>query len=636
MHLLPNEIEILPGFLSDTIEMLDGEEVSFVLPPEIRHVLHTPERITVSACADKYRVVTAVDAAPGPWDSSRVPHTIEPMDDYASPWVKEIWLCWPERAAKTNVMLNCLAWTKLYDSGNVFWLDPAEDDAGKNVKTKIIPMFRESEKLSECLSPRADDTGKSLIAFQDGTYLFPAHSNSARSMSNFFGLHNFGNEVDKYPPMTGPEADPITLIRKRGRDVPGSRFMFSSTPAGRHIYKGTFACRKVKQRYSRCPHCKELILMDDDHLVIPDGATYEQVENEDVAVGYACNACGAVWDEEDRRESYISGRWIVTKGGDKQRARTIGYHASALPFPMIPLSEYCGKKLRAEQGDLAAKIAFVNGYKVKDYVEEIGEAPELDGLMDRAEAYAPIVPMDAGILTAGVDVQMDRLEIEVVAWGVGAESWGIDYAVLYGDTRLPEVWEQLDGYLLQTWEHATGEPLRLALVFIDSGYIPNQVAKFCAPRRARGVYAIKGASTEKAPEIQGPNRQRHGSVTCKVYNLGVNRLKTQMFAYFGLNQPGPGYCHLPDTYPANWYDMLQAEHVVEKKVGNETCNVWVKKSNNSRNESIDLRVYAMAAMMSIKGLNIKAQIAALKAAAAEKAAPKPIPPRKPGFATRWK
>ena len=46
------------------------------------------------------------------------------------------------------------------------------------------------------------------------------------------------------------------------------------------------------------------------------------------------------------------------------------------------------------------------------------------------------VPEEVLVLTAGVDVQDDRFEAEVVGWGVDKESWGIKYQVIYGDLKL--------------------------------------------------------------------------------------------------------------------------------------------------------------------------------------------------------
>ena len=61
------------------------------------------------------------------------------------------------------------------------------------------------------------------------------------------------------------------------------------------------------------------------------------------------------------------------------------------------------------------------------------------------------------VLTAGVDVQEDRLEIEVVGWGAEEESWGITYKQLMGNPTELDVWGQLDNLLDKEFEYKSGE-----------------------------------------------------------------------------------------------------------------------------------------------------------------------------------
>lgn len=488
--------DTLPGHIRRT---LSGRRVSFDIPRPVKLRMRTPEDISVSQCAEKYRTVTGVDSNPGPWRNDLVPHAIEPMDMYAKPGVKEIWLCWPERAAKTNVMLNCMAWAVRNRPGNVFWLDPAEDDAGRNIKTKIIPLFRESKEFRKYLSDKADDSGKKLIAFSHGVYLFPAHSNSARTMANFFGMHNFGNEVDKYPAMTGPETDPINLIRKRGRDKRGSKYMFSSTPAGRFIYKGTLACRQVKELRNRCPHCGEYLLMDDEHLAIPEGATPEQVECGDVEVGYACNACGQLWDEADREESYRHAKWFIIKGESVKRPISIGYHASALPFPMIPLTEYCGKYLRSKTGDLAAQIDYAHGYQVKDYEAEISERQEDTILRLRDTRAIGIVPCEADALEISIDTQDHGFWYRIRAWryGIDLKSWLVKHG--YVPSATPDDFTALDTLLAAEYPDSNGEPHRIMAGIIDA--MGHRTSEVYAWSRRTGILSAQGSQGRKTQPV---------------------------------------------------------------------------------------------------------------------------------------
>lgn len=614
---------------------LSGRRVQIAgLPVAVRRRLRTAVKIRVSEWAAQHRIVTD-GAHEGQWRHEYAPHTVQIMDTFGLPHVREIWFCGPEQGCKTNAMLNCMGWCVDCDPGNIFYLMPTEATGSKVTGGKIIPMLRRSPRLRRYLSAREDDTSLARINLSHGVTIFPAHANSASSMATFTAKHCFGDEVDKYPAMTGREADPITLIRKRNRTYKGryKRF-FSSSPAGRFIYKGMGNCQQVWEHRAQCPDCDALIRLEAAHLVLPDEAAHDTLSAADVR--YACPACGVLWDDQARERANRLGRWLAIKGAALARPETVGFHERAWDCLDISLFEIAVAWLKAQTGDLNDKTAWANGYECIDYVEEVAAGPEVAGLIDRLEAYAPMVPMEAGVLTAGVDIQMDRIEIEVVAFGISAQSWGLDYAVLHGDTRLPEVWEQLDAYLMQRWQHESGESLGITRAFVDSGYLPVQVYKFCAPRKGRGIYAIKGASTARAPEVQGPNWQKLGNVRCQAFNLGVNRLKSLLFGYFGIQQPGPGFCHIPDTYHADWFEHLTAEHVVTKVVAGQSVEVWEKVKANARNEAIDLRAYALGALLSLR-IDIKGTVAMLKSMAGRKEeGPARPAARKSNFATRFR
>jgi terminase, large subunit len=565
-QLIAREIPLHPALPEEMRHRLAGRSVSLPLPRPVRMRLRQPEKITVSECAAKYRRVTGIDARPGPWRNDLVPHTVFPMDLFRRPWVKEIWLCWPERTAKTNVMLNCLSAVAKCFPGNVFWLEPTEPDAGNNVKTKIIPMFRESPALRKYLSPRADDTGKKLIAFAHGMHLFPASANSASSMANFFGKYNFGNEVDKYPAMVGTETDPIKLIRKRGRDVRGSKYMFGSTPAGRYIYKGTMSCRQVWQYRNRCPHCGELVLMDDEHLDIPTGATAEEVENGDVAVGYACNSCGTVWNEYDRELSYLRGDWHCVKGADDPRPGTVGLHASALPFPMIPLSEYAGKYLRSKSGDLADKVDYAHGYKVEDYTADKQERKEefIERLCDdRPEGLVPSEPISA--ISCVADMQKRGFWYTIRAWGYGLEqeSWLLKCGFV-------DTWEGLRRVMFESqFEDVAKNKYVVTLRGLDSGGgegeehadLSRTAEAYLFAAANPGVVLFKGRrrmareyNVTAIDRIPGTNKALPGSA--KLYTINTTFFKDKLAGKLQVNPSDPGAWHVHSGYTCDQLALL--------------------------------------------------------------------------------
>ncbi|WP_456798965.1 terminase gpA endonuclease subunit [Bradyrhizobium sp. USDA 4473] len=83
-----------------------------------------------------------------------------------------------------------------------------------------------------------------------------------------------------------------------------------------------------------------------------------------------------------------------------------------------------------------------------------------------------------------------------------------------------------------------------------------------------------------------------------------------------IKEPGPGYCHFPmlENYDKKYFDGLTAEKAILKtdKRG-FTTKEWHKV--HQRNEPLDLRVYNIAARLSLD-INMERRLTALRAAAA--------------------
>ena len=80
---------------------------------------------------------------------------------------------------------------------------------------------------------------------------------------------------------------------------------------------------------------------------------------------------------------------------------------------------------------------------------------ELSWLAQRAEPYTD-APAGVAVITAGIDTQDDRIELELVGWGLGDESWSIAYEVIYGDPAGATLWQELDELLRQKIRHESG------------------------------------------------------------------------------------------------------------------------------------------------------------------------------------
>ena len=588
----------LPEWVPSRIRSaLSGRQFSVDLPRAVKLRLRQPEKMKVSDWAEKYRMVPD-GAHTGAWRHDYAPHTVKIMDTFGLPWVREVWFCGVEQSGKTNTMMNCLGWAIDCDPGNVFWLMPTEDVAKKVVGEKIRPTFQKTPRLARYLSARMDDATLSKISMVHGVSLLAAWANSPSSMATFTAKHCFGDEVDKYPDMAGREADPITLIKKRNRTYRGrfKRF-FASTPAGRYIYKGMLNCAQVWEFRVKCPECGELIRMDSDHLVTPEGSTPESVEQ--LGAEYACNACASIWNDTEREHATRTGRWLCVKGADVARPAKVGFHHRSWECLDIPLGEIAAAYLRSKSGTNAEQVAWANGYEAVDYEEEHKDREE-DQILRLVDKSMPrgVVPRETSTLLLLADTQAVGFYYQVWAygWGRDLETWRVDHGYV-------ERFEHLTGIAARDWQDADGKEYRILSAFIDSGggtdpFHPKhsrtaEVYEFC--RRNPMFKPLKGRREQAQPwnptkidffpSRQGKKIPIPGGLN--LYVINVTLYKNELARKLQVEPGDPGAFHLHAEMGEDYARQMCAEYQDERG--------WWVCPNRRPNHHWDIGVYGMAA-----------------------------------------
>jgi phage terminase large subunit GpA-like protein len=232
--------------------------------------------------------------------------------------------------------------------------------------------------------------------------------------------------------------------------------------------------------------------------------------------------------------------------------------------------------------------------------EEKGEEVDSNNLASRAEVYPAQVPMRGVYLTAGVDMQTDRLEVETVAWGEGEESWSVDYRVLWGDPLAGDVWSDLDDYLAQTFQHESGAQLPIHAACMDTGGTSGytQAAyEYLRGKTGRRLFGIKGVGGWGRPIVEKVMRKQSGKNARKVdlFLVGVDEAKLIVMRRLAKETHGPGYSHFPHGRDPEWYKQITAEKLVTRYVKGQPVREW-HKPDKARNEALDCRVYALAAL----------------------------------------
>jgi phage terminase large subunit GpA-like protein len=213
---------------------------------------------------------------------------------------------------------------------------------------------------------------------------------------------------------------------------------------------------------------------------------------------------------------------------------------------------------------------------------------------------------DILLITCGVDVQGDRLELEVVGFSETKESFSLDYQVILGDTTQPETWAKLTDFITTTrWRlRSTGAEIPISLTCVDSGYNTQIVYNYCR-RMMNKAIPIKGnphlqSFTGLPKQVDITLKKQRVASGVRLFPLGVNVIKAQLFAWLRLERPlskekyPNGFCHFPEHYDETYFQGLTSEAMVEEAFHGERRIVF-KKNTDVRNEPLDARCYAIGA-----------------------------------------
>ena len=316
-------------------------------------------------------------------------------------------------------------------------------------------------------------------------------------------------------------------------------------------------------------------------------------------VQYRCEYCGCIAGEYRWKAQGRKGRYVALHPEREVR----GFHLNVLASSFCAWSgivtEFLSAKEALDHGNPELMKAWVNT-KLGETWEERGESADDMALYSRREMYPATVPAGVLVLTCGIDVQDDRFELELVGWGVGKESWGIRYQKIYGDPLKPQIWEDLDNFLQTRWRREDGAVMNILAAAMDTGgHHTDAVYRFCLERWQRHLYAIKGRGGVETVFVSKPSTGNRVGVP--LYTIGVDNGKTMVYQRLNVQTPGPNYCHFPldeaAGYDETYFKGLTAEkQVVRWKKGRPTTAWELKDPNYHRNEPLDCRDYALAAL----------------------------------------
>ena len=581
-------------------------DVEALVIERVAAALFVEDELTVSQWASRYRILSRkASGEPGEWRNERTPYLVEIMDCLSSNSpVQEVYVMKGAQLGFTEAGNNWVGYVIDHAPGPMLLVQPTEMMAKRNSRQRLEPMIEDSPRLNQKIKLKRNSLDRAvnstLIKEFPGGMLVMAGSNSASGLRSMPARYCFLDEADAYPVDVDGEGDPVNLALARMRTFSRRKLFMPSTPtlAGASRIEQAYNLTDQRMFYVPCLNCSHMqpLLWEQMRWKAGDPST----------ATHECAGCGYPMKNHEKAVMLARGLWQPTA---ECAPEVRGYWISSL---YSPVGWYSWKQLVADYEksrlNREAQVSFTNtvlGIPFKQH----GEAPDADRLLARCETYSiGAVPEGPLVLTAGVDVQGRRLEVEVVGWDREKRSWSIRYDVIEGDTSQPEVYRQLDLLLDEEFPTGYGLPLKISRLAIDSGYQTGAVYDWVKSRKDRRAIAIKGSTQGAAllgdarPVEVGPDgrRQRHG---LKVWLVNVDKAKEEL--YFWLNydiaegeEPPPGYCHFPVGYPAEFFHQLTAERLVTYHVRGYSRLRWEKE--RARNEALDCRIYNRAAFASLK------------------------------------
>lgn len=584
-----------------------------------------PPKVTIIEWAQRYRWLSPIEAArPGKYSFNVTPHLIwpgGPLEALEDPNVIEICCQKSAQVAWTSgVAGNALGkWIDI-DPAPILMLFPKADAVKQYVGEKLEPMIEATPRLAR----KVDLRSRRLQQRQDfkkfpGGFLKMVGSNSPASVKSTPAPRVIVEEPDDCNLNLRGQGDSIKLAKERMKTYRRPKIIIGGTPTlkGLSSIAAEMELSDKRRGMVPCHDCGEEHALSFDNLHCDTDAeiSHEVYGNHRPETAfYTCPHCGSIWDDNQKNANLKNGRWVATA----EFTGIAGYYLNELyaTFYGSRFEVLVKKRLEAEraaeQGNVGPMIAYINSSVGIPY-EFQSDAPKVEDLEQRGREYSEMVaPAGAVLLTAGIDVQHDRLAIVIVGWGRGEESWRVQWTELHGNTVdvNDPVWKELDKLLSHPVKSECGAQLTVSAASIDSGdgQTNDAVYSYVRARQRFGIMAVKGESHNINREIFSrpstsidPHRYsktKAAKYGLRVFMVGGHKAKTLIDQRLRLEGNGPGRMH--------WYQDIRPDYL--EQLTNEVLaphpripskKIWQKKAGRS-NEALDCEVYALHAARSLK------------------------------------
>lgn len=554
--------------------------------------LALPPDYTISEWADAEVILPPELAAePGRWRTDRAPYQREMMDVCAEDGVEVVCFKTSAQVGKTSILLNVMGYYIAHDPCPMIAVMPDLNMAETFSKSKLAPFLRATTALTRRLAPERSRAASNTLDRKEfeGGFISIAGANSPTALRMQSVRIVFGDEVDAMGQSAGDEGDPLTLAFRRAQTFPNRKLIIASTPKDKGFSRIDDFWERSDKRHlfvpcSCCGHSQILVF---------EGIVWRKGDPD--SAEYRCEGCGSLMSDATLKLQVKKGEWRATA----PFTGVVGFHAWQIISPWSSMSEivagYEGSKHRADLHKV-----WVNTVKGETWDVDKAAHTTAELLFARRRDYRRnLIPAGACIVTAGVDVQGDRLEILTVAHGPNGLSWQLEHIVIMLDPTGDAAWKRLEEVLLRRYAHETHPHVSRPIegVAIDSGYLTQRVYDFAARATflGRPWYAVKGQDGPgRVAWARSEMRIKGGA---KLHIVGIDSIKDEIYSRLANTDPAKDFIFIrkdDDTFGMPWCEQLISERKRQKIDKRGFAKEEWHKPPGTRNEALDLSVYAEA------------------------------------------
>lgn len=560
----------------------------------IKVALKPASRKTVSEWADEFATLPSTSAEPGRYRTSRVPYFKEPMEAFTDNRISRVVVKAASQLGKTAALLNVLGRYAHLAPCPCMIVQPTLSDAMDFSKRRLSPFIRDTKVITNLFyeKEKSRDANQTILSkyFKGGSVVLVG-ANSPSGLASRPIKILLCDEVDRYPPSAGKEGDSIGLAEKRTSTYFDKKIFICSTPTIKDASRIDVEYELGTQEEWRhqCPGCGSWELVSFENMVSDYQERRQKTGSRTVlmkAVKWSCPKCGEVFDEATIRnapQKYIALNPDALANGVRS------FFVNGFSSPWLSWKEIM-KEWLTVKGDPMREMNVYNtrfglSYEMPTELEE----EQIADLME----YPAAVPDEVVIMTAGVDVQKERLEYAVYGWNAST-GYGIMRGVVYGLPTEKATWAELDTRLNARFTNAAGREYRIERTFVDSGFLPEYVYSYCRGHGRLGRFAIKGYSRFGEPLIIKTGVLKDAGIYLVMLNVDSGKDEVITALQNGKIVFGRDDQFLTRNFDENFFKQLSSERKVKTLTGYR----WEKVSQHARNECLDTLVYALAALKS--------------------------------------